>query len=175
MLFQFIHRSHKVGRIDHVRIGEQVGADLARLQDIRTVLPSLHCELGPGDAVFFHCNLLHCSAQNNSDRRRWAYLMCYNTKQNNPVRPHHLPQYTPLNKVSNLLQHSIVRISAYLMCYNTIQNNSVRPHRLPQYTPLNKVSNLLQHSMVKISACLMCYNTIQNNPVRRLSIHHLTR
>lgn len=53
-----------------------------------------------GDALFFHSNLLHTSGPNNSDLRRWAFLVAYNTKANNPVIPHHHPQYTPLEKVT---------------------------------------------------------------------------
>ena len=31
------------------------------------------CELAPGDALFFHCNLLHCSAPNVlQDEPRWV-------------------------------------------------------------------------------------------------------
>ena len=57
------------------------------------------CFFTIGDALIFDCNLLHCSGPNDSDRRRWAYLMCYNTRHNNPVKVHHHPCYTPLIKV----------------------------------------------------------------------------
>ena len=56
-------------------------------------------ELEAGDALFFHSNVLHKSDQNNSDRRRWAFIMSYNMASNDPVLPHHHPQYTPLIKV----------------------------------------------------------------------------
>lgn len=65
------------------------------------MLPLINVELEAGDALFFHCNLLHKSEQNNSDRRRWAFLIAYNRATNDPVIPHHHPQYTPLVKVSN--------------------------------------------------------------------------
>ena len=39
------------------------------------------------------------SDQNRSDRRRWAYLIAYNTKRNNPVMEHHHPLYSPLSLV----------------------------------------------------------------------------
>ena len=53
-----------------------------------------------GDALFFHCNVLHRSDKNDSDRRRWAFLIAYNRASNNPVYPHHHPQYTKLEKVN---------------------------------------------------------------------------
>ena len=53
--------------------------------------------------MFFHSNVLHRSDQNASPRRRWAFLIAYNRATNNPVIPHHHPQYTALNKVSYTL------------------------------------------------------------------------
>ena len=52
----------------------------------------------PGDALLFHCNLLHRSDANNSNKPRRAMICCYNTKDNNPFKKHHHPQYTPLKK-----------------------------------------------------------------------------
>ena len=63
------------------------------------VLPLVDVEMEAGDALFFHCNLLHCSDKNDSDRRRWAFLIAYNRASNNPTIPHHHPQYTKLEKV----------------------------------------------------------------------------
>ncbi len=37
--------------------------------------------------------------QNNSSRRRWAYLMTYNRADNDPVYVHDFPGYTPMIKV----------------------------------------------------------------------------
>ena len=97
---QFLSGSHKVGRIDHVPIGELMGADLERLEHCKRVCPLRAAVLKPGDAMFFHCNVLHYSAQNSSDRRRWAFLVAYNRADNDPVKKHHLaPSYTPLQKV----------------------------------------------------------------------------
>jgi hypothetical protein len=93
--------SHKAGRIDHKRVGGQNGADTERVEMLMQALPLVQVELEAGDALFFHCNLLHCSDQNNSDRRRWAFLIAYNKASNDPILPHHCPQYTPLVKVSN--------------------------------------------------------------------------
>lgn len=55
----------------------------------------------PGDALFFHSNVLHRSDQNKSDRRRWAFLISYNRASNDPVLKHHHPQYTKLDIVED--------------------------------------------------------------------------
>ena len=52
-----------------------------------------------GDALYFHCNVLHTSDKNDSDLRRWAFLCAYNRADNDPVYKHHHPNYTPLSKV----------------------------------------------------------------------------
>ncbi len=43
--------------------------------------------------------ILLFSGQNNSDRRRWAYLIGYNRADNDPVYEHFCPGYTPMTKV----------------------------------------------------------------------------
>lgn len=56
-----------------------------------------------GDALFFHSNVLHASDANNSSNRRWALIMAYNRKSNNPLESlaPPFPRYTPLEKVNN--------------------------------------------------------------------------
>ena len=65
--------------------------------------PLRYAELDAGDVMFFHSNVFHCSAQNHSDRRRWGFLVAYNRADNNPVKKHHHPFYTPLRKVGQSL------------------------------------------------------------------------
>ncbi|KAK3757506.1 hypothetical protein RRG08_050389 [Elysia crispata] len=96
---QILQGSHKCGRIEHLMVGGQTGADMVRLEELKKVLPLQYVELEPGDALFFHCNLLHASSPNESSHRRWAFLCAYNRASNNPVFKHHHPQYTPLVKV----------------------------------------------------------------------------
>ena len=60
-------------------------------------------ELEPGDTLFFHCNLLHCSGQNHSPDPRWAMICCYNAARNNPFKTSRHPQYTPLEQVDDTL------------------------------------------------------------------------
>ena len=96
---QVLRGSHKMGRIEHSTEGKQTGADKERVHQATQVLELVYCEMEPGDAFFFHCNTLHCSAPNESDDPRWVLICCYNTKSNDPYKEHHHPQYTPLEKV----------------------------------------------------------------------------
>ena len=96
---QVIEGSHELGRIEHVLKGEQAGADTERVAEILKRLPLVYVEMEPGDALFFHCNLLHRSDQNRSDNPRWSMICCYNAKKNDPYKESHHPRYTPLHKV----------------------------------------------------------------------------
>ena len=97
---QVLRGSHLMGRIEHGLLeGEQVGADLNRVNQALEQLERVHCEMAPGDVLFFHCNTLHRSDQNRSPNRRWTVINCYNAARNNPFLVHHHPQYTPLHKV----------------------------------------------------------------------------
>ncbi len=96
---QVIPYSHNLGRIDHVLKGDQAGADMERVTEILKRLPLVHVEMEPGDALFFHSNLLHRSDQNTSENPRWSMICCYNAKSNNPYKESHHPRYTPLEKV----------------------------------------------------------------------------
>ncbi len=94
---QVLAGSHCLGRIDHVQVGEQTGADPDRVQAAMDRLQLIHCELDPGDAVFFHANLLHRSDRNLSDLPRWTLICCYNTRHNDPIiRNGRHPNYSPL-------------------------------------------------------------------------------
>ncbi|XP_060557196.1 L-proline trans-4-hydroxylase-like [Ruditapes philippinarum] len=93
--------SHKCGRIDHSSLDGQQCADMERVEEIAKQVPLEYVELERGDALFFHCNLLHCSSANTSPSRRWAFICVYNRADNNPVKAHYHPFYTPLEKVPN--------------------------------------------------------------------------
>src|SRR6185437_15328422 len=96
---QVIRKSHQLGRIDHVLTGDQAGADNERVQEVLKKLDLVYVEMEPGDALFFHANLLHRSDQNHSDNPRWSMICCYNAASNNPYKESHHPCYTPLVKV----------------------------------------------------------------------------
>lgn len=97
---QVLKGSHRLGRVDHGLLdGDQVGADLKRVEEAEKHLELVYCEMVPGDVLFFHCNTLHRSDQNRSDDRRWTLICCYNAARNDPFLDHHHPRYTPLDKV----------------------------------------------------------------------------
>ena len=96
---QVLKGSHHLGRIDHVLTGDQAGADPERVKEAEKVLELVYVEMDPGDALFFHANLLHRSDQNRSENPRWSIICCYNSAKNNPYKEHHHPRYTPLSKV----------------------------------------------------------------------------
>ena len=98
---QVIKGSHRMGRIDHVLTGDQAGADMERVNACLEQMELVHCEMEPGDAIFFHSNLLHRSDQNKSEHSRWAMVCCYNTRSNDPYKESHHPGYTPLEKVDD--------------------------------------------------------------------------
>lgn len=98
---QLLKGSHHMGRITHAQTGDQAGADLERVAEAEKRLELVYCEMAPGDALFFHCNVLHRSAQNHSDNPRWSLICCYNAARNNPYREAHHPSYTPLHKVAD--------------------------------------------------------------------------
>ena len=98
---QVVRGSHKLGRIDHGRVGGQTGADRDRVEAVLARLERVYLEMEPGDAVFFHCNTLHCSERNGSDQPRTLMLSAYNRRSNDPVTVHHHPNYTPLERVAD--------------------------------------------------------------------------
>ncbi len=93
---QVLRGSHAIGRIDHGKTGDQTGADLERVDVALKRFELVFVELEPGDAIFFHANLLHRSDQNRSENPRWALICCYNTRRNDPYKPSRHPGYSPL-------------------------------------------------------------------------------
>src|SRR3984957_197547 len=79
---QVIGGSHKLGRIEHGFAGEQVGASQHYVDLALSIMPLIYVELEPGDALFFHPNLLHRSAANLSDKARWSLISVYNRQSN---------------------------------------------------------------------------------------------
>ena len=98
---QVLKGSHKLGRIEHGRYGDQTGADPERTAEATKVMETVYVELDPGDTLYFHSNLLHRSDQNTSDSQRWSLICCYNTKHNNPYKESHHPFYQPLEKLAD--------------------------------------------------------------------------
>ncbi len=109
---QVLRGSHRMGRINHGKVGrqqnktdynldkvgDQTGADPERVQAALERLELVHCELEPGSAIFFHCNLLHRSDQNKSPDPRWGFICCYNMARNDPYKESQHPRYSPLER-----------------------------------------------------------------------------
>ena len=94
---QVLRGSHHLGRINHMKSGDQSGADPERVAAALERFELVYCELEPGDAIFFHCNLLHRSDQNRSDHPRWSLICCSNTQHNDPIfTGGRHPNYSPL-------------------------------------------------------------------------------
>jgi phytanoyl-CoA hydroxylase len=79
---QVIGGSHQMGRIEHGFAGEQVGASQHYVDLALRTMPLVYVELQPGDALFFHSNILHRSAANLSDTARWSLISVYNRETN---------------------------------------------------------------------------------------------
>jgi len=76
--------SHKLGRLEHGKAGDQVGADMHMVNKYKESVEEVYCELEVGDALFFHSNLLHASGPNRSVHPRWSIISCYNQLENTP-------------------------------------------------------------------------------------------
>ncbi|MDX1933710.1 MAG: phytanoyl-CoA dioxygenase family protein [Capsulimonadales bacterium] len=74
--------SHLLGRLDHGKVGDQTGADPNRMGELEKLFEQVYVELNPGDALFFHSNLLHTSGPNDSTRHRRSFIICYNALAN---------------------------------------------------------------------------------------------
>lgn len=98
---QVLPGSHRMGRVEHLNTGEQVGADPAKVEAYGKLADRVYCELQPGDALFFHCNLLHCSGQNASDNPRWSIISAYNHTENKAYLPVQESSFTPIKIVED--------------------------------------------------------------------------
>jgi ectoine hydroxylase len=98
---QILRGSHRMGRLDHGKTGDQVGIEQERIDAALKVFELEYVEAEPGDALFFHGNLLHRSDQNTSPDPRWSLICCYNARQNSPYKEGRHPQYNPLPLVED--------------------------------------------------------------------------
>ena len=90
--------SHKVGRIGHgVSDTPEQTADMERITELEKRHESVYITAEPGDALFFHSNLLHSSDANKSKNSRRTLIVCFNTKSNSPYKEIAHSSYTPLN------------------------------------------------------------------------------
>ncbi|HEU5053414.1 MAG TPA: phytanoyl-CoA dioxygenase family protein, partial [Hanamia sp.] len=96
---QVIRGSHKMGRIEHGFAGEQVGASQHYVDLALKTMELIYVELQPGDALFFHSNLLHRSEANLSEKPRWSLISVYNRQSNVPYNEPSQSSTVPLNAV----------------------------------------------------------------------------
>lgn len=106
---EVLRGSHHLGRLDHGKVGGQKGADMRRVEEAMKVLEHVYVEQAPGDALFFHSNLLHTSGQNRSDKSRNVLLCCYNAARNSPYLDGPHPRYTRLAKLPDAAVKEIGR------------------------------------------------------------------
>ncbi len=98
---QVIPGSHHLGRMNHMKVGGQTGADPERVAAVLDRMLVQYVTMQPGDGLFFHGNLLHASAQNTSTDPRWSLICCYNTRANDPYKDSRHPKYSPLDLVDD--------------------------------------------------------------------------
>jgi hypothetical protein len=107
---QLVKGSHRLGRVEHTRVGQASGVEPERLAQILARLETVHCLMQPGDAVFFHCNTLHASGANRTDGPRTLLHCSYNAVHNSTSKPgqeHHA--YKPLS----VLPDTVLREGRY--------------------------------------------------------------
>ena len=102
----FVPGSHRMARFHRVRLGDTIdthGPDPRRVEAAVARGGLVYGELRTGDALFFHCNTLHGSEANNSERPRTVVHCSYNAVDNQPVpmphQDHH--RYRPLVQVAD--------------------------------------------------------------------------
>ncbi len=98
---QVIKGSHLIGRMEHGMSGDQKGADLNVVNEALQRLDLVYVELDPGDALFFHGNLLHRSDKNNSNKPRWSLISTFNKMGNKPYKEQHPSCYTAIETIAD--------------------------------------------------------------------------
>ncbi|MEM6842320.1 MAG: phytanoyl-CoA dioxygenase family protein [Bacteroidota bacterium] len=98
---QVLKGTHRMDRVEHNITGEQVGAHMEKVEEAIKRHELVYVELQPGDALFFHCNLLHRSNANLSDYSRWSLISVYNRITNKPYKDEPASCYTSIEKVAD--------------------------------------------------------------------------
>lgn len=98
---QVLKGSHKLGRINHGSTGEQVGADMKRVNAATKSMKLVYVVLEAGDTLFFHGNLLHKSDANTSYTSRFSLISAYNLASNKSFMDEPEASHTPIQKVPN--------------------------------------------------------------------------
>ena len=77
-----------------------MSADPERVEAALDRMELVYCEMQPGAALFFDCNLIHRSDRNHSENPRWAMICSYNAACNSPFKrsPTTHPAYSKLER-----------------------------------------------------------------------------
>lgn len=118
-----IKGSHRLGRINHVRIGDASGCDPQRLALIQQQMPMLPVELESGDACFFSANILHASGGNSTDTPRTILHCSYNAIDNSPFLPN---QERHLYKPFEMLPDSVLLERHWTSVFSTHVFDEIR-------------------------------------------------
>lgn len=98
---QVIKGTHKMGRVEHGFAGEQIGASQHYVDLALKTMELIYVELQPGDALYFHPNLLHRSEANLSEKPRWSLISVYNRSGNVPYNEPSQSSTVPLTAVAD--------------------------------------------------------------------------
>jgi ectoine hydroxylase-related dioxygenase (phytanoyl-CoA dioxygenase family) len=58
---------------------------MEKVNEALKIMPKDYLEMELGDSAFFHCNTLHASAANLSDKPRWSINTATNLASNKPL------------------------------------------------------------------------------------------
>ena len=99
---QVLKGSHKIGRINHERVGDQTVVDQERMEAAKERFSLEYIEMSPGDTLFFDGNILHRSDANLSASDRWSFIVSFNAASNKPYKKvREYGNYEKLQKVSH--------------------------------------------------------------------------
>ncbi len=112
---QVLSGSHKRGTINHGSNGEQIGADIRRVEAALEIMELVYVEPEPGDTLYFDANLLHRSDANTSDTARFSLISAYNRAGNKSFMNEPAASHTPIVKVAN---EQILKIGARVIDAN---------------------------------------------------------
>jgi len=82
---EIYEKSHKLGRLNHIRRDGQTCLDEKYLNELKSRFKHSFIEMKAGDALIFHCNLVHSSLENKSNTHRWGFIASYNQSSNYPL------------------------------------------------------------------------------------------
>ena len=97
---QVIEKSHLLGRVDCVEIGNALLCDPKYITNALKHLKIIDCEMAAGDTVFFHSNTIHGSLENKTNETRILMHCHYNAMSNRPSQENlEAHSCLPINKM----------------------------------------------------------------------------